>query len=94
MAYNRTKWKDHVVERPRTFTEVTNEDGSITHTPAPGETLQQGTPQSARNFNNIEDALQGIAVAFDMYYTITQAQIRALEARIELLEAQTAALTT
>lgn len=57
MAYNRTKWQDHVVERPRTFTEVTNADGSVTHTPAPGEVLQQGTPQSATNFNNIEDAL-------------------------------------
>ena len=43
MAFNRTKWQDHVVERPRTFTEVTNADGSVTHTPAPGEVLQQGT---------------------------------------------------
>ena len=29
MAFNRTKWQDHVVERPRTFTEVTNADGSV-----------------------------------------------------------------
>ena len=42
MAYNRTKWQDHVVERPRTFTEVTNADGSVTHTPAPGEVPAAG----------------------------------------------------
>ena len=94
MAYNRTKWQDHVVESPRTFTEVSNADGSVTHTPAPGEVLQQGTPQSATNFNNIEDALQHLSVAFDMYFTITQAQLRAQADRIEELEAQTAALTT
>ena len=40
MAFNRTKWQDHVVERPRTFTEVTNADGSVTHTPAPGDSLR------------------------------------------------------
>lgn len=94
MAYKRTKWQDHVVERPKTYTEATNDDGSITLTPAPGEILQQGTPQSATNFNNIEDALQHLSVAFDMYITITQAQLRAQADRIEELEAQTAALTT
>lgn len=93
MAYKRTKWRDHVVERPRTFTKVTNADKSVTLTPAPGEVIQQGTPQSATNFNNIEDALQHLAVAFDMYATITQAQLRAQADRIEELESQNAALT-
>lgn len=94
MAFNRTKWQDHVVERPRTYTEVTNSDGSVTHTPAPGEVLQQGTPQSATNFNNIEDALQHLSVAYDMLFSITQAQLRAQADRIEALETATAALTT
>ncbi len=76
MAYNRTKWRDHVVERPRTFTEVTNADGSVTHTPAPGQVLQQGTPQSATNFNNIEEALQHFSVAFDWLCCIVQGQER------------------
>ena len=43
MAYNRTKWQDHVVERPNTYTEVENDDGSITHEASPGEIIQQGT---------------------------------------------------
>ena len=94
MAYDRTHWKDHVTERSRTFIETENEDGSVTHTPAPGEVLQQGTPQSATNFNKIEDALQHTAVAFDWLFCITQAQLREQAARIEELEAQTAALTT
>jgi len=50
-------WKDHVVERPRTYTEVINEDGSKTFTPAPGEVIQQGTPQSATNFNLMDDGI-------------------------------------
>ena len=50
-------WKDHVVERPRTYTEVINADGSKTFTPAPGEVIQQGTPQSATNFNLMDDGI-------------------------------------
>lgn len=94
MAYKRTKWKDHAVERPRTYTEATNQDGSKTFTPAPGEILQQGTPQSATNFNNIEDGLQHVSVAFDLLYTITQAQLREKDDRIATLEAQVATLTS
>ena len=60
MAYVRTGWQDHAVERPRTYTEVTNPDGSKTFTPAPGEVVQQGTPLSAANLNHMED---GIAAA-------------------------------
>ena len=64
-----------------------------TLTDAPGEIVQQGTPMSATNFNNAEVGLLHSSVAFDMLYTIAQAQQRALESRIETLEAQIAALT-
>lgn len=89
MAYKRIKWQDHVVERPRTYTEVTNSDGSVTHTPSPGEVLQQGTPQSATNFNNIEEGLQHTSVAFDWLFCIMQAQNR----EITTLKEQVATLT-
>lgn len=89
MPYKRTKWRDHVVERPRTFTEVNNPDGSVTHNPAPGDVLQQGTPQSATNFNNIEEGLQHTAVAFDWLYCIMQAQAR----EITTLKEQVATLS-
>lgn len=57
MAYNKTVWKDRVVERPLTFTSVTNADGTITLTPAEGTIVDAGTPITATNLNNIEDAV-------------------------------------
>ena len=93
MSYNeRIRWKDHVVERPRTYTEVTNSDNSKTFTAAPGEILQQGTPQSATNFNTMDEALQHISIAFDELLCITQAQLRAAETEIATLKTQVAAL--
>ena len=94
MSYNkRIGWKDHVVQRPRTYTEVTNSDNSKTFTPAPGTIIQQGTPQSATNFNTMDEALQHISIAYDMLMTITQAEMRSAEKRIATLEAQVAALS-
>lgn len=87
MAYKKIKWQDHVVERPRTYTEAANPDGSKTLTPAPGEVLQQGTPQSATNFNNSEEALLHYSVAFDMLLTIMNAQAMEMQKMNEKLEA-------
>ena len=93
MSYNaRINWKDHVVERPRTYTESVNSDGSKTYTPAPGEIIQPGTPQSATNFNAMDEALQHISIAFDELFCITQAQIRAQQDEIDTLKAQVEAL--
>ena len=92
MAYARKRWQDHSVERPRTYTEAINEDGSKTYTPAFGEVLQEGTPQSATNLNNIEEGLQHTNIAFDLYYATSQAQMRDLEARLALAEAKLATL--
>ena len=55
--YQRLEWKDHVVEFPNRFKEVNLGNGLVEETPAPGEIIQQGTPQSARNFNNIEEGI-------------------------------------
>lgn len=93
MAYKRTVWKDRVVERPRTYMQVTNADGSVTQTHAPGEVIEPGTPQNATNFNNLEEALQHTSIAYDMLMTISQAQVRDLEKRLTTAEAQLAALS-
>lgn len=87
MAYKRIKWQDHVVTRPRTYTEVTNPDGSKTFTPAPGEVLQQGTPQSASNFNNAEEALVHYSVAFDWITTVMGSMAMEMETMREQLSA-------
>lgn len=93
MSYNKKiGWKDHVVQRPRTYTEVVNSDGSKTFTAAPGEVIQQGTPQSATNFNTMEEALQHISIAYDMLVMTHQAEMRDAQKRIATLEAQVEAL--
>ena len=51
--FNPINWKDRIVERPRTYTEVTNPDGSRTDTPAPGEIQEPGTQISATNLNQM-----------------------------------------
>lgn len=76
MGYKRIGWKDHVVQRPRTYRVEENSDGSKTMIPEPGAVLQQGTPQSARNFGMMDAGLQAVSVAFDELLTIVQAQTR------------------
>lgn len=95
MSYNRRiGWLDHVVERPRTYKEISNSDGSKTFTPAPGEIIQQGTAQSATNFGTMDEALQHLSIAYDMFMTITQAELRDKEDRIAALEAKVATLSS
>lgn len=90
--YKRTIWKDHVVEHPDRFVETQNPDGSIEHVKSPGQTLQEGTNQDAVHFNQIEEAMQHMAIAYDMLLTVTQAQVRDLEKRLELAETKLATL--
>lgn len=61
--YQRKEWQDHVVEFPNRFKETSLGNGLVNEVPAPGEIIQQGTPQSARNFNNMEE---GILAANEM----------------------------
>lgn len=57
MAYEREYWQDHVTEFDDRFREIQNEDGTITHEPVEGEVIQQGTPQNATHFNNMEEGI-------------------------------------
>lgn len=54
MPYTKTAWKDRVVEKPMTFTMVTNADGTITLTPAEGAIIDPGTPINADVMNKVE----------------------------------------
>lgn len=57
-------WLDHVTEFENRYREQTNPDGTITHIPAEGKTLQQGTPQNGKNFNHLEcGVLEAHAIA-------------------------------
>jgi len=57
-VYNQTDWKDHVTQFPNRRKIINNGDGTSTVEKATGETIQQGTPQSATNFNNAENGIQ------------------------------------
>ena len=92
MAYKRTVWKDRVVERPRTYNQVTNADGSVTQTNAPGEVIEPGTPQNATHFNNMEAGISSVTVAFLLMYTLDQMVERDAASRLEAVEAALAAL--
>ena len=95
MSYNkRVGWLAYVVERPSTYKEISNSDGSKTFAPAPGKIIQQGTAQSATNFGAMDEALQHLSIAYDMLMTITQAELRDKEDRIAALEAKVATLSS
>ena len=87
MAYQRKNWKDHTTTKPHTYREEVNGDGTVTHTPAFGDVVQQGTPQSATNFNAIEEALQHLSVAYDWMFCIMQAQAREITTLQEKVQA-------
>jgi hypothetical protein len=57
LAYNKTEWRNREVERPNTYTMKTNEDGTVTLTPAEGNIFSEGTPIVAENFIKIENQL-------------------------------------
>lgn len=69
MPYPQTDWKDHVVEKPKTYTVRDNGDGTYTYTDAPGEIIQQGTPMSATNFNKQEEGIGGASMMADLLFT-------------------------
>lgn len=64
--FNPINWKDRIVERPRTYTEVTNPDGSRTDTPAPGEVQEPGTQISATNLNQMDHGIQDAKVGAEL----------------------------
>ena len=57
ITYVAVNWKNRVVQRPRTYTETTNQDGSRTDTPAPGTVVQAGTPINQANLNKMEKGI-------------------------------------
>lgn len=55
--YEKQLWQDHIVERPGTFRELQNTDGTITHIPEEGEVLEEGSPFSANRMNHMENGI-------------------------------------
>ena len=79
MAYTKQTWKDHVVDRPHTYTETVNQDGTKT-LEAAGEVLQQGSPMSAERLNHME---QGIADAHSAVSDLETTTETALSGKVD-----------
>ncbi|WP_102400219.1 hypothetical protein [Haloimpatiens massiliensis] len=58
MAYQKTTWKNRLVERPGTYTFRQNADGTVTLLAAEGNVIEAGTPVNAENMNKIENFLE------------------------------------
>lgn len=67
MAVNYTKieWVNRVIQKIHNYTETTNQDGSVTHTPAPGTIIQAGTPRSAENMAHMDQGIKDCADAIN-----------------------------
>lgn len=83
LQYVRTIWKNRRVQRPRTYTEQANSDGSRTDTPAPGLVEQEGTPLNEDNLNNIEAGIVALVNA-----------VNAMQATMDAFQAALAAYNT
>ena len=89
--YNRKYWQDHVTQYSNRYKETSNADGTITHEVVEGEVIQQGTPQSAPNFNNVEE---GVVNATELSALLAIEMIHSRQAQKNLTgETQTVAMT-
>ena len=77
--YQKNLWQDHVVEYPNRFKETNLGNGMVEEVPAPGEIIQQGTPQSARNFNNMEEGIFNANELTDYLMIQTLQNVRRIE---------------
>ena len=85
MGYIPVGWVDRRVQRPRTYTQVMNSDGSRTDTPAPGEIQEAGTQVSATNLGHMDEGIQDAHIAEAL---VLIAQMQRLQ-RMEALEKAT-----
>ena len=92
------EWLNHIIERPRTYTIMNNDDGTVTLTPAFGEIKQNGTPVNAENLNHMEqgiiDAIRAAVNAMARANAGVNAAAKANEAAANAAAAASAAQTT
>ena len=61
-------WKDHVTQFSNRYKEINNADGTITHEAVEGEVIQDGTPQNAKNFNDMEQRILTLKGSFCKHF--------------------------
>ena len=80
--YGMTPWKDEVVQYPYRYKETQNSDGTVEHEPSPGTVMQEGTPQSATNFNHMENGIHDAHVAEAIFMQAKMHQQEEVERRL------------
>ena len=85
--YNQTDWKDHVTQYPNRRKITDNGDGTQTVEKAQGTIIQQGTAQSATNFNNAEGGIQDATLAAQITAWGNLQQQRMNDAHMEEIDA-------
>lgn len=82
--YKRTEWKDHVTQYPNRRKLINNGDGTQDVVKAQGEVIQQGTAQSATNFNNMEVGISDahLALALMQFKSIQESYNEAAELHV------------
>lgn len=86
--YNQTQWQDRVTEFEDRYRETQNPDGTVTHTPVEGETIQTGTPQNETNFNNMENGIQDSTLAGNFLAWLNLHQQRKNDTHQEIVESE------
>ena len=77
-------WKDHVTQYSNRYREVQNADGTITHEAVEGEVVQEGTPQNAQNFNDLEERV----LSAGLIANLAMLKLGAAEGRIKGLQGE------
>ena len=77
-------WKDHVTQYSNRYREVQNADGTITHEAVEGEVVQEGTPQNAQNFNDLEERI----LSAGLIANLAMLKLGAAEGRIKGLQGE------
>lgn len=91
--YGMTLWKDEVVQYPYRYTETQNSDGTVEHNPSPGTVIQEGTPQSATNFNHMENGIHDAHVAEAIFMQYKMHEQEEVERRLGEHDAEFSAET-
>ncbi len=79
LLYKILHWQDHVTQYPGRRRMTDNADGTVTLTRAEGETIQQGTPRNATNYNNMETGILAANVFTQWLWTLVLQHRQKLE---------------
>ena len=83
--YSSTYWVDHALSETNKF-KITQVSGDI-HTIVPhGTVMQQGVPQDANHFNNIEEALSAHEIALGLHSNALMQQMDEIKKNAALAE--------